>query len=146
MAFGAARAARAWPFAAALCIMLCACDRLMSSFPEATYQLSSGCRLPKWLDLPKDVHRVNVNVSADAYVDRIVFKIFDRQGEKVASKAAIRESRFPVEVTGPDNIRRSYEMVTADDVSDTFVIEYKTGGVYFCMVDDPSILNSPRSK
>lgn len=116
----------------------------MSSFPEATYQLSSGCRLPTWLDLPKDVKRSSVNVSADVYADRIVFKVFDREGEEIASKTAIRGRRFPVEVIGPDKIHRSYERATADGISDAFVIEYKTGGVYFCMVDDAP--SSPSSE
>jgi len=129
--------------ATALCIVLCSCGRLMS-FPEATYQLSSGCRLPKWLELSKNVHRRDVSVSADAYADRIVFKALDRQGEEVASKTAIRRNRFPTEVTGSDNIRRSYEVAMADGLNDAFVIEYKTGGVYFCMVDDPLTLKSLR--
>jgi len=112
-------------------------------FPEASFPLATGCRIPKWFQLPPGSTNTGMSVRMDAYLGEFVFTLSDRNGKKVATVTAGRRGRYPTELTDQAGHRVSYEIAYVGSAVEALAIEYRAGSVpSFCTVDDPSILKS----
>lgn len=113
---------------------------------EASFNLSSESRLPKWFELPDGVSRDEVSVTMDYYTypgERVaVFKLF--QNKKLfASKEVSGTLRgsHPLQLknppTGFPRHYPSYEVITVSGIND--IVEHRKMEPVFYMTDDPSI-------
>jgi hypothetical protein len=114
-------------------------------FPEATFELASESRLPKWITLPPGVTRADVSLTMSYYVmpwgRRSTFILQDRGG-KIRTKVYGKMRGL-----GPDYLKHppsgfppgypSYTVITVNGITD--VIEHRKPEPIFYVTDDPGV-------
>ena len=116
---------------------------------EASFELASDSRLPKWLDSPEEVDRNDLRVTMDYYSTfsggEYVFKFYDRNKFLKIQKISLsteeqpsirtRELRSPPE--GYPKGYPAYNVVTVFGMTD--IIERRKMEPVFYMTDDPAV-------
>ena len=111
-------------------------------FPEASFPLAAGCRLPRWFQLPEGVSRTSVTLQMDAYLPQFVFTLSNMRGEKIATVTGKRKGNYPISLTDQAGHRASYEVIYVGSLGEAIVYKYGDAGPSFCPVDDPYILKA----
>jgi len=114
-------------------------------FPEATFELASESRLPKWITIPSGLTRANVSIMMSCYVTpwgrSATFILQDTKGQirtKVYGKAR---------GLGPNQLKHPppgfppgypvYEVITVNGITE--IIEYRKPEPTFYISDDPAV-------
>jgi hypothetical protein len=117
------------------------CER----FPEASFELASESRLPKWITLPPGLTRADVSITISYYVmpwgRSATFVLRDTKGQirtKVNGK---------MRGLGPNQLKHppsgfppgypSYEVVTVNGITE--IIEHRKQEPMFYITDDPAV-------
>ncbi len=114
-------------------------------FPEATFELASESRLPKWVTLPPGLTRPDVTIKVSYYVKpwggSATFILKDKNGQirtKVYGK---------LRGLGPNPLKHppqgfppgypSYEVITVNGITE--IIEHRKMEPIFYITDDPAV-------
>lgn len=90
--------------------------------------------MPKWIVLPPDVRRSDVDVRLDYSLDHAKFTWVDEKGKKLTAITAKCKNRFPIYRSG----NLAYEIVTANGVTE--IIEHRGNGPPVFFVNDDPVL------
>lgn len=109
---------------------------------EASFDLSSESRLPKWFELPKGLERSEVTVSLTTYIvptEKSVFVFKTRNGDVLSEVVAHRLGGYlyPKELDSSVNGYPSYEILVHEDVID--VIEHRKMEPFFFVSDEDAV-------
>jgi hypothetical protein len=116
---------------------------------EASFELASESRLPKWLDKPEGVSRSDLKVTMDYYSTfsggEYVFKFYDKNRllstEKIKlttkEESVIRTQQLKNPPEGSPKNYPVYNVVTVNGISD--IVERRKMEPVFYMTDDPAI-------
>src|SRR5262252_7386875 len=105
-----------------VCFSLHGCD----SFPESSFELASGSRLPKWFALPQGLSRPDVTVTMNYYVKpsgrTSTFILRNAKKEKLAEVNGTQKDSEPLKLKNPPPGfppgYPTYEIVTANGVTE----------------------------
>jgi hypothetical protein len=114
-------------------------------FPEATFELASESRLPKWVTLPPGLTRADVTITMSYYVKpwgrSATFILKDKNGQirtKVYGK---------LRGLGPNPLKHpppgfpsgypAYEVITVNGITE--IIEHRKPEPIFYITDDPAV-------
>jgi hypothetical protein len=133
---------------ALLSLVFVACEPL-AGCAEATFDLASDSRLPKWFFQPagglsRDQYTVTMANYTVLY-RQSTFKLWDNQGRKIAQVTAIDEGLEPLTLTGHRSVHGGhdkdsyplYELSTAGEVTE--VLEFRWMESLFHVNDDPAV-------
>jgi hypothetical protein len=109
-------------------------------FPEATFQLASDSRLPKWITLPPRVKRQHVELTMSYYSkpwgDNASFTL--RDGEHVIQKVNGKlVCTHPFSLNGSESDYPGYEAVVVNGTTE--LMEHKRMEPVFSVTDDPAV-------
>jgi hypothetical protein len=116
---------------------------LTTGCAESYFLLSDESRLPLWFEIPESEERNKYSVSLTYYVwpsgREAVLKLEKKDswlpGEKVVAK---QRGLNPIVLkSSPDGRRPSYEVVTADGITD--IIEHRAMEPIFYISEDPKV-------
>jgi hypothetical protein len=127
--------------AAASAFLLSGCGM----FPEATFQLSSDSRLPRWFALPAGLARSQVTVQMDYYVPpwgrKATFTMLGPDRRVLGKVTASLSGNSPATSVGqPTLAYPSYEVVEVSGVVD--IVEHRRMEPLFWMTDDAGVWKS----
>jgi hypothetical protein len=113
-------------------------------FPEATFELASDSRLPKWVTLPPGVTRANASLTMNYYFAlwrRAQFILQDKNGRTLRKESGKMRCRAPFELENPpQGFPPGYPMYEAIAVNGiTEIIEHKKMEPIFYVTDDPAV-------
>lgn len=114
-------------------------------FPEATFELASESRLPKWITLPPGLTRADASVTMSYYTmpwgSSAIFMLKDTKGQirtKVNGKVKGSE---PFQLKRPPNGfppgYPAYEVITVNGITE--IIEHRKPEPIFYITDDPAV-------
>jgi len=116
---------------------------------EASFELASESRLPKWLDVPEGVDRSDLKVTMDYYSTfrggEYIFKFYDKNKFLKIQKISLTTKEQPTVRTKelrkpPAGFPKSYpayNVVTINGVTD--IVERRKMEPVFYMTDDPAV-------
>ncbi len=117
--------------ATALAFRIAGCE----AFPESSFELAKGSRLPKWFAIPPGLGRVDVSITMNYYTvpwgPNVTFVLQDRTN-KVLAKLYGRTV-----CNRPFSGYPSYEMITVGGTTE--MIEHKKMEPIFYITDDPAV-------
>ncbi len=127
---------------AVLCISCCA----MIGCVEASLQLASESRLPKWITIPPGLTRADVSVTMND-MNRgggrgTEFITKDKNGRVLAKTRGALRGLHPIHLNGPLKVDHRYqyplyEVVTVNGVTE--IVEQKKPEPLFYVSDDPAV-------
>ena len=114
-------------------------------FPEATFELASASRLPKWITLPPGLTRADVSIMMSYYVwpwgGSAIFLVRDKQGR------ILQKIHAKVRGLGPNKLKHpppgfppgypAYEVISANGITE--IIEHRKMEPIFYITDDPAV-------
>ncbi len=114
-------------------------------FPESTFELASGSRLPKWITLPPGLTRADVSITMSYYIkpwgSSAIFMLKDTKRQirtKVHGKVKGSE---PLQLKHPPPGfppgYPAYEIITVNGITD--IIEHRKMEPIFYITDDPAV-------
>ena len=117
-----------------------------SFFPEASFELASQSRLPKWFVLPPGLSRTDVTVTMDYYAKAsertATFIMRDKKKQKIAQADGTLQGEKSHNLKNPTagfpSGYPSFEIVTVNGVTE--VIEHRRMEPFFYITDDPAVL------
>jgi hypothetical protein len=114
-------------------------------FPEATFELASDSRLPKWITLPPGLTRTDVSITMSYYITpwgrSATFILQDTKGKirtKVYGKMLGLEPfylKHPPQGFPPGY--PAYEVITVNGITD--IVEFRKPEPIFYITDDPAV-------
>jgi len=124
-----------------IAIALTAC----SLSPESSFKLAADSRLPKWLVLPSDARRMDVDVTLDYFVQPSgrTFKatLSNRRGQVLATVTGVLGGLSPTSLSANSSGQGSkypmYEVALVNGVPD--IIEHRAMEPVFYMTDQPAV-------
>jgi len=116
-------------------------------FPESTFQLASGSRLPKWITLPPGLTRSDVSITMSYYTwPSAGFVLQDAKGqtlEKVDGRVKCSDFQLKNPPQGfPPGYPAYAEIVVKGT---TEMIEHRKMGPVFYITDDPAVWKEYRT-
>lgn len=113
-------------------------------FPEASFELASESRLPKWFVLPPGLSRTDVKVTMDYYSKAsgrtATFILLDEKKQKIAEADGILQGEKSHSLKNPaagfPSGYPSYEIVTVNGITE--VIEHRRMEPFFYITDNPA--------
>lgn len=116
-------------------------------FPEATFELGSESRLPKWVTLSPGLTRADVSVTMSYYVKpwggSALFILQDPRKQTPTKVYGKLRGLEPLQLKNPpQGFPRgypSYEIVTVNGITD--IIEHRKMEPIFYVTDDPAVWN-----
>lgn len=133
-----------WMLATILCLLISACEY----FPESSFKLSEGSRLPNWVSIPAGMSRSEITVTLSYFskpwgrsctlvvegpqkeqLVKLSGKVYGNGPMKVKSSTSDTSSDYP-----------SYELITINNVAE--VIEHRRQEPIFYVTDDPAVLKA----
>ena len=111
-------------------------------FPESTFELASGSRLPRWFHLTPELARSDVSVTMNYYVplwgNNVTFILHDKKGHVLSKVAGKTSDIRPLDgsdspQSGPVSYP-SFAKITVNGVTET--VEHKRMEPIFYVVDD----------
>jgi len=114
-------------------------------FPEATFELASDSRLPKWVTLPPGLTRANVSLTMSYYMvpwRRAKFILQDKNEKTIEKKNGKMRCRTgPFELVDPPQGfppgYPAYEAITINGITE--IIEHRKMEPIFYVTDDPIV-------
>lgn len=114
-------------------------------FPESSFKLAPDSRLPRWLVLPSNASREDVEVTLDYFVQPSgrTFKatLSNSHGQTLATVAGELEGLGPTSIAagsgGQGSTYPMYEVASVNGVPD--IVEHRAMEPVFYMTDDPSV-------
>jgi hypothetical protein len=113
-------------------------------FPEATFELASDSRLPKWVTLPPELTRANASLTMNYYVvpwRTAQFILRDKNGHILKRENGKMRCRAPFELENPPQGfpagYPAYEAITVNGVTE--IIEHRKMEPIFYVTDDPAV-------
>lgn len=113
-------------------------------FPEATFELASDSRLPKWVTLPPELTRANASLTMNYYAvpwRSAQFILRDKNGHLLKKENGTMRCRAPFELKDPPQGSPSgypaYEAITVHGITE--IIEHKKMEPIFYVTDDPAV-------
>lgn len=113
---------------------------------EASFNLASNSRLPKWFEPPEGMSRKDLYVKMDYLIGfssrEAVFRLYDKNKYFCIKKVTgLSRGNHPLKLmnqpTGFPKNRPSYEVITVNGVAD--IIEHRSLDPIFYVTDDPAI-------
>ena len=114
-------------------------------FPEATFELASESRLPKWITLPPGLTRADVSITMSYYVmpwGRSATFILRDMKRKIRTKV-----NGKMRGGGPNQLKHpppgfppgypAYEVITVNGITE--IIEHRKPEPIFYITDDPAV-------
>ena len=117
-----------------------------SFFPEATFDLSGGSRIPMWFTLPDNKSRSDVKIKMSYYVKpsgrTATFTLTNKENKRLDRVEGTLRGLKPIELKDPPSGfpsgYPSYEVITVNGITE--VIEHRKGEPIFYINEDPKIL------
>jgi len=114
-------------------------------FPEATFDLSPDCRLPRWFKVPDGMSRRDLTVTMSYFVKptgrTATFDLYDSHRNKLAQVSGALHGKEPVRLRGGASDSShgypTYEVITVEGTTD--VIEHRGMEPIFYLNDDSSV-------
>jgi hypothetical protein len=125
-------------FLALACLATTNCE----VFPESSFELAPGSRLPKWFDVPPGMSRKDVSVTMSYYLGRkVTFVLLDPNRKEIANVVGSVRGLEPLVPKGLENRpvteRPGYEVITVSGVTE--LIEHRRIEPIFYISDDPTL-------
>jgi hypothetical protein len=113
-------------------------------FPEASFELASESRLPKWLTLPPGITRADVSLTMNYYAvpwNYAIYVLRDKNGHVLKKYDGKMGCRVPYEPENPpEGFPSGYPIYQAISVNGiTEIIEHKKMEPIFYVPDDPAL-------
>lgn len=109
-------------------------------FPEATFNLAPGSRLPKWVALPQGYTRADVSLTMSYYIKPwsidATFTLQNAKGQTITTTDGKVRCDEPFQLQNSSDYP-SYEVVTVHGVTE--IIEHKKMEPIFYITDDPAV-------
>jgi hypothetical protein len=114
-------------------------------FPEATFELASESRLPKWIALPPGLARADVSVTMSYYTTpwsrSAIFILKDTKGKIRTKVDGKMKGSEPFQLKQPPHGfppgYPAYEVITVNGITE--IIEHRKMEPIFYITDDPAI-------
>jgi hypothetical protein len=114
-------------------------------FPEATFELASESRLPKWITLPPGLTRADVSITMSYYVkpwgSSATFVLRDTKGQIRTKVHGKMKGSEPFQLKHPPQGfppgYPAYEVITVDGTAE--IIEHRKPEPIFYITDDPAV-------
>lgn len=113
-------------------------------FPEATFELASDSRPPKWVTLPPEFTRANVSLTMNYYFvpwRRAQFILRVKNGRILKKENGKMRCRAPFELENPPHGfpsgYPSYEAITVNGITE--IVEHKKMEPIFYVTDDTAV-------
>ncbi len=114
-------------------------------FPEATFELASESRLPKWIALPRGLTRADVSIKMNYYVKpwgrSATFILQDTKGQVRTEVDGKLKGSEPLQLRHPPAGfppgYPSYEVITVNGITE--IIEHRKMEPVFYITDDPAV-------
>jgi hypothetical protein len=114
-------------------------------FPEATFELASESRLPKWITLPPGLTRADVSITMSYYITpwgrRATFILQDKTKQTLTKLYGKESGSEPFQLKHPPQGfppgYPAYEVITVKGITD--VVEHRKMEPIFYVTDDPAI-------
>jgi hypothetical protein len=114
-------------------------------FPEATFELASESRLPKWVSLPPGLTRADVSLTMSYYImpwgRSAIFILQDKKGKTRTRVYGKMKGLEPLELKHPPPgfppRYPFYEVITVSGITD--IIEHRKMEPIFYVTDDPAV-------
>jgi hypothetical protein len=114
---------------------------------EASFQLASESRLPRWITVPPELTRADVSVRMDYHTPdgqgrSAVFIAKDKNGRILTKVTGKLRGLYPIFLNGPlkANHRMQYpiyEVITVNGITE--IIEHRKAEPIFYVTDDPDV-------
>jgi hypothetical protein len=129
------------------CLTNMGCDFL----PEATFELASNSRLPKWVTLPPGHTRANVSLAMSYYIKpwgrSAQFILRDKNEQMIKKEVGKLRCKEPFRLKtnsqGFPSDYPFYEAITVDGITE--IIEHKKMEPIFYVTDDTAVWNQYES-
>jgi len=126
-----------------LCYAMAGCEY----FPEATFELASGSRLPKWIAIPSGHTRADVSITMSYNIKpwgrSAEFILKDENGRILEKSSGKLKGLYPFHLKEPipgfDPGYPAYEVITLDGTTE--IIEHKKMEPIFYVNDDEAVRN-----
>jgi hypothetical protein len=114
-------------------------------FPEATFELASESRLPKWITLPSGLTRADVSITMSYYImlwgRSATFILKDKKGQVLTKVNGKMKGSEPFYLKHPPSGfppgYPSYSVITVNGITE--IIEHRKMEPIFYVTDDPAI-------
>jgi hypothetical protein len=114
-------------------------------FPEATFELASESRLPKWITLPPGLIRTDVSITMSYYTmtwgRSAIFILRDKKGQVLTKVYGKMKGSEPLYLKHPPQGFSpgypAYEVITVNGITD--IIEHRKMEPIFYVTDDPAV-------
>jgi hypothetical protein len=114
-------------------------------FPEATFELASESRLPKWITLPSGLTRADVSITMSCYImlwgRSATFILKDKKGQVLTKVNGKMKGSEPFYLKHPPSGfppgYPSYSVITVNGITE--IIEHRKMEPIFYVTDDPAI-------
>ena len=114
-------------------------------FPEATFELASESRLPKWITLPPGLTRADVSITMSYYVKpwgrSATFILQDTKGQKLTRVVGKQKGSEPFHLKQPPQGFApgypAYEIITVNGITE--IIEHRKMEPIFYITDDAAV-------
>jgi hypothetical protein len=114
-------------------------------FPEATFELASESRLPKWISLPPGLTRADVTITMSYYImpwgSSARFTLRDKKGKVLTKVSGKVKGSEPFQLKHPPPGfppgYPSYEVITINGITE--IIEHRKMEPVFYITDDPAV-------
>lgn len=116
-------------------------------FPEATFELASESRLPKWITLPSGHSRAGVSVTLSYYDslwgNDVKIILQNKKGQILTKVYGTAKGRGPHYLKHPPQGfppgYPAYEVITVNGITD--IVEHRKPEPIFYVTDDPAVWN-----
>jgi len=133
--------------AALLCLVLTVLGSAIGCewFPEATFELASESRLPKWITLPSGLTRADVSITMSYYImlwgRSATFILKDKKGQVLTKVNGKMKGSEPFYLKHPPSGfppgYPSYSVITVSGITE--IIEHRKPEPIFYITDDPAV-------